>query len=72
MYEIIPFDASCASIYSDLAQKLKQNGTPTPQFDLLIAATAIANNLILVTRNTQDFEVIAKVSNLMMENWFEE
>ena len=72
MYEIIPFDANCASIYSDLAQKLKQNGTPTPQFDLLIAATAIANSLILVTRNTQDFEAIAKVSNLMIENWFEE
>lgn len=71
MYEIIPFDTSCASIYSDLAQKLKENGSPAPQFDLLIAATAIANNLILVTRNTQDFEAIAKVSNLMMENWFE-
>ena len=72
MYEIIPFDANCASIYSDLAQKLKQNGTPAPQFDLLIAATAIANNLILVTRNTQDFKAIAEVSNLMIENWFEE
>ena len=71
MYEIIPFDANCASIYSDLAQKLKESGSPAPQFDLLIAATAIANNLILVTRNTQDFEAIAKVSNLMMENWFE-
>ena len=72
MYEIIPFDANCASIYSDLAQKLKESGSPAPQFDLLIAATAIANNLILVTRNTQDFEAIAKVSNLMIENWFEE
>lgn len=71
MYEIIPFDTSCASIYSDLAQKLKETGSPAPQFDLLIAATAIANNLILVTSNTQDFEAIAKVSNLMMENWFE-
>ena len=71
MYEIIPFDASCASIYSDLAQKLKESGSPAPQFDLLIAAIAIANNLILVTRNTQDFEAIAKVSNLMIENWFE-
>ncbi|MBO4629372.1 MAG: PIN domain-containing protein [Treponema sp.] len=71
MYEIIPFDASCASIYSDLAQKLNETGSPAPQFDLLIAATAIANNLILVTRNTQDFETITKVSNLMIENWFE-
>lgn len=70
MYEIVPFDASCASIYSDILQRLKENGTPAPKLDMLIAATAIANNLILVTRNTADFEPIAKVSNLMMENWF--
>lgn len=70
MYEIVPFDASCASIYSDILQRLKENGTPAPKLDMLIAATAIANNLILVTRNIADFEPIAKVSNLMMENWF--
>ena len=72
MYEIIPFDASCATIYSDIAQRLKENGNPVPQFDILIAATAIANNFILVTRNTTDFAPIAGVSNLMVENWFEE
>ncbi len=70
MYEIVPFDASCASIYSDILQRLKENDTPAPKLDMLIAASAIANNLILVTRNTADFEPIAKVSNLMMENWF--
>ena len=72
MYEIIPFDASCASIYSDLSQRLKENNTPAPKLDLLIASAAISNNLILVTRNTSDFANIAKVSNLMLENWFEE
>lgn len=70
MYEIVPFDTSCASIYSDILQRLKENSTPVPKLDMLIAATAIANNLILVTRNTADFEPIAKVSNLTMENWF--
>lgn len=72
IYEVIPFDASCATIYSDIAQRLKENGSPIPQFDILIAATAIANNLILVTRNTADFAPIAEASNLMIENWFEE
>ena len=38
----------------------------------MIAATAISNNLILVTRNTADFEPIKEVSNLMTENWFEQ
>ena len=72
MYEILPFDTSCASIYSDLSLRLRENNTPAPKFDLLIASTAISNNLILVTRNTSDFANIAKVSNLMLENWFEE
>lgn len=72
MYEILPFDASCASIYSDLSLRLRENSTSAPKFDLLIASTAISNNLILVTRNTSDFANIAKVSNLMLENWFEE
>ena len=38
----------------------------------MIAATAISNNLILVTRNISDFTDIAANSNLMIENWFEE
>ncbi len=40
--------------------------------DLMIASTAISNNLILVTRNTDDFKPIRQISNLMIENWFEE
>ena len=38
--------------------------------DAQIAAIAIANNLILVTRNLRDFEPMATVSTLMLENWF--
>lgn len=38
---------------------------------LKIAATALANDLILVTRNTKDFEPIAKITPLKLENWFE-
>ena len=70
-YEILPFDSSAASIYSDLFERLKKNGTPAQKFDLLIASIAISNNLILVTRNTGDFENIVKNSTLMIENWFE-
>lgn len=69
-YEILPFDYHCASVYSDLIERLKEKGNPLPKFDLMIAATAIANGLILVTRNTKDFEPIAEVSTLPLENWF--
>lgn len=71
-FEILPFDASAANIYSDLYEQLKTKGKPAQRFDLMIAATAISNNLILVTRNVSDFTDIAANSNLMIENWFEE
>ena len=71
-YDILPFDSFAASIYSDLVERLKNKGNPLPKLDLMIAATAISNNLILVTRNTTDFEPINEVSNLMIENWFAE
>lgn len=72
MYDILPFDDFAASIYSDLISRLKPKGKLPPKLDLMIASTAIANNLILVTRNTVDFHSIKEVSNLMLENWFEE
>ena len=71
-FEILPFDARATNIYSDLYEQLKTKGKPAQRFDLMIAATAISNNLILVTRNVSDFTDIAANSNLIIENWFEE
>lgn len=72
-YDILPFDTSCASIYSDLIQRLKEKGKASylSPFDIMIAATAIANNLILVTKNVSNFGPIKEISNLMIENWCE-
>lgn len=72
LYEILPFTDFAASVYADLMARLKEKGTVLPKLDLMIAATAISNNLILVTRNITDFKPIQEVSNLMLENWFEE
>lgn len=71
-FDIIPFDFHASWIHSDISEKLEKNGTPAPKIDSMIAATAIANNLVLVTRNVKDFDNIRKVSSLMLENWFEE
>ena len=59
-FEIIDFDASCATVYADLVKRLKENGKFLPKFDFLIASVAIANNLILVTQNTKDFWLFSK------------
>ncbi len=71
-YEILPFDIHASWINSDISERLEKKGRPAPKMDSMIAATAIANNMILVTRNVKDFEDIKEVSALMVENWFEE
>jgi tRNA(fMet)-specific endonuclease VapC len=45
---------------------MKAMGIVVPQVDLLLAATAIAHNLTLVTHNTRDFE---KIPGLRLEDW---
>ena len=37
----------------------------------MIAAIALANHMVLVTRNTKHFSTIQEVSGLQVENWFE-
>lgn len=71
-YEIIPFDVHASWVLSDIRQRLESKGKRAPLADSMIAATAIANNLILVTRNVKDFESIQEASSLMIEDWSEE
>ena len=72
MYEFYDFDIHAASVYSDIKSRLEEVGKIPAVLDLQIASVAIAINLILVTRNVQDFVHIQECSALMLENWFEE
>ena len=71
-YEIIQYDNHAAWIQADIRSRLQENGTPVDFPDTQIASIALSNCMILVTRNTKHFELIQKVSPLMVENWFEE
>ena len=71
MYEFYDFDIHAAAVYSDIKSRLESLGKMPSELDLQIASVAIANNLILVTRNIQDFLAIQENSALMLENWFE-
>lgn len=64
--QTVPFDESVALKYGDIRAYLSQQGTPIGGNDLLIAATALANNLILVTHNMREF---SRVPNLRTEDW---
>ena len=71
MYDFFDFDIHAASVYSDIKCRLERIGKIPHELDLQIASVAVANNLILVTRNVKDFTFIAENSALMLENWFE-
>ena len=71
MYTFKDFDIHAASIYSDIKSRLEKIGKMPSELDLQIASVAIANNLILVTNNIQDFSDIAENSALMLENRFD-
>lgn len=71
-FPILNFDSHCAWILSDLRSRLKKSGMAVDYADLQIASIAIANQMILVTRNIKHFGMIQNVSgNLIIENWFE-
>jgi len=48
-FSVVNIDNSIIETYCDIYCKLKKEGTPLPDADLLIAASAMARNLILET-----------------------
>jgi tRNA(fMet)-specific endonuclease VapC len=55
-------------IYGKEKARLKSKGTLISDLDLLIGSTAIANDLILVTRNVREFK---RMDNIKIENWID-
>lgn len=66
--EILDFDSSAATEYGKIRADLKRKGTPIGNMDMLIAAHAKSEDLIVVTHNTREFE---RVEGLQLEDWFE-
>lgn len=71
-FKIKNFTEKAADIQAQLRIKLEQLGKPTQKEDSMIAAIALANHMVLVTRNTKHFAAIQQVSALTVENWLEE
>jgi tRNA(fMet)-specific endonuclease VapC len=59
---------TCFERYAIEKVKLKKEGTPIGEFDLLIGCTAVENNLIMVTRNVKH---LGKISDIIIENWID-
>ena len=63
---ILDFDMNASTYYGTIRSELEKKGTPIGPMDMLIAAHALSNNLILVTNNIKEFK---RVNNIQLENW---
>jgi tRNA(fMet)-specific endonuclease VapC len=63
--QLLPYDYEAAKIFESLRKQKIRIGTQ----DLRIAATAISNNMTLLSRNMVDFQ---KVPGLKVEDWTKE
>jgi predicted nucleic acid-binding protein len=60
-YQVLPFDTPAALAWG---RYVVEAGRPLPVRDSIIAATALANNLEVVTENTGDFAGVDTVNPL--------
>jgi len=62
---IIPiFDA--IQTYGKQKSRLRKQGVLISDFDFLIGSTAIANDMVMVTQNTREFE---RLEGIKLEDW---
>jgi len=69
LMDIIPLTKDIYTTASEIYAKLHKQGVPTGEFDLLIAATALQNDLTIVTNNTKHFIRIKEYFDLKIDNW---
>jgi tRNA(fMet)-specific endonuclease VapC len=63
--EILPWDSEAAKHYAELRSALEDSGIPMANFDLMIAAHALAVGATLVTHD----RVFHRVKHLRIEDW---
>jgi tRNA(fMet)-specific endonuclease VapC len=66
--QIIDIDSQIAENASDIYDVLRRKGQLVEDADILIAATALAHELILITDNTAHFK---RISGISFENWLQ-
>lgn len=65
LFRVIPiYDA--IPVYGKEKARLRKEGFLIPDFDLLIGATSIVNNFIIVTNNEQH---LSRMASINIENW---
>jgi tRNA(fMet)-specific endonuclease VapC len=65
-FRSLAFDDAAARVYGPIRAALERSGTPIGAHDLLIASIGLANGLIVVTHNVNEF---TRVPGLAVEDW---
>jgi tRNA(fMet)-specific endonuclease VapC len=65
---VLSLDRECLEQFAKIKSKLKSDGKILDDFDILIGATAIKNDCIIVTNNIKHFE---RIEGIKIENWIE-
>ncbi len=65
-FEILPYDENASRYYGIIRSELESQGKVIGPLDMLIAAHAVSENLILVTNNEKEFQ---RIKSLKVENW---
>jgi tRNA(fMet)-specific endonuclease VapC len=68
LVKVLPFGTEEARSAASIRVDLEKKGRPIGPYDILIAAVAMTNQFILVTRNTAEF---SRIKGLRLENWYD-
>jgi len=60
------FSIEAAKYAAKIRYRLHRQGTPVGAYDIQIAAVALAEDMVLLTNNTKEFE---RIEDLKLENW---
>jgi len=66
MFRVVSFDDVASVIYGDIRTALEKSGTPLDNMDILIAASALSINAVLISHNVKHF---SKIKGLKVEDW---
>jgi tRNA(fMet)-specific endonuclease VapC len=64
---LLGFGAAEAEAAAGLRARLQEQGCPIGPLENLLAGTALAHGLVLVTHNTREF---ARIEGLQLEDWY--
>ena len=63
---VLPLTQTSVTLSAEFYASLRKDGTPVDDIDLLIAGTAVANNLVLITHNQRHF---SRIEGLEWQDW---